>query len=222
MASAARLERAAGAAVRIGVDFDNTLVSYDTLFHRVALEQGVIPADLPRTKLAVREHLRREGREEIWTEMQGTVYGARMSEAQAYAGAIEFLRWASARGIALSIISHKTRHPFIGPKYDLHQAARQWIERSLGAGARPLVDPADVHFELTREDKLRRIAAAACAWYIDDLPEILLAPSFPREVRGVLFDPESYHADQDQAALLRLRSWNEILGHFERECPPAR
>ena len=28
--------------MRIGIDFDNTIVSYDALFHKVAREQGVI------------------------------------------------------------------------------------------------------------------------------------------------------------------------------------
>ena len=34
-------------AVRIGIDFDNTIVSYDVLFYKVALEQGVIPSNWP-------------------------------------------------------------------------------------------------------------------------------------------------------------------------------
>src|SRR3954469_4930214 len=104
--------------MRIGIDFDNTLVSYDALFHRVGLEQQAIPADLARNKVAVRDHLRSVGLEPVWTEMQGTVYGARMDEAQAYPGAIDFLHWASHQGIELCIVSHKTRHPFIGPKHD--------------------------------------------------------------------------------------------------------
>jgi hypothetical protein len=196
--------------MRIGVDFDNTLVSYDQLFHRVALDQQVIPADLARTKIAVRDHLRRIGREPVWTEMQGTVYGARMDEAQAYPGAIEFLRWASGKGIELFIVSHKTRHPFIGPKHDLHDAARRWTERHLASA----VDPANVFFELTKEEKLACIGKLGCEYYIDDLPEILLAPDFPGGVRRILFDPEAHHAD---AGLLRMRRWSEILAFFEHE-----
>src|SRR5262245_43078397 len=42
----------------IGVDFDNTIVSYDALFHRIATERDLIPADLPVNKTAVRDHLR--------------------------------------------------------------------------------------------------------------------------------------------------------------------
>lgn len=65
--------------MRLGIDFDNTIVCYDELFHRVALEQGLIPADLPVNKSEVRNHLRRVGKEPLWTEMQGSVYGARMA-----------------------------------------------------------------------------------------------------------------------------------------------
>ena len=198
--------------MRIGIDFDNTLVSYDALFHRVALDQQAIPADLAQTKVAVRDYLRRAGREPVWTEMQGTVYGARMDEAQAYPGAIEFLRWASARGLELRIVSHKTRHPFIGPKHDLHDAARRWVERHL-AGC---VDPASVFFELTQEEKIGRIGAIGCHYYIDDLPEILLAPAFPGEVRRILFDPDAHHAAEP--SLVRMRSWSDILDFFRREC----
>lgn len=196
--------------LRIGVDFDNTLVSYDELFHRVALEQKAIPPDLPRNKIAVRDHLRRAGREPLWTEMQGTVYGARIDEAAAYPGAIEFLRRAAAQGIELCIVSHKTRHPFLGPKHDLHLAARGWVERYLAR----IVDPAAVFFELTKEEKLARIGACRCDYYIDDLPEILLAPGFPKEVSRILFDPESHHTG---SGLKRMSSWAEILEYFTRE-----
>jgi FMN phosphatase YigB (HAD superfamily) len=202
--------------MRIGIDFDNTLVTYDELFHRVALDQQVIPAGLAKTKVAVRDYLRRIDREPVWTEMQGTVYGARMDEARAYPGAIEFLRWACTEGIELCIVSHKTRHPFIGPKHDLHQAARRWIERHLAGKPHPLIAPHSVFFELTKEEKLARIAASGCAYYIDDLPEILLAPGFPARVRRILFDADAHHVAEP--SLTVMRSWNEIRAFFEHEC----
>src|SRR3954463_13809050 len=199
--------------MRIGVDFDNTLVSYDEIFHRVAVEQGAIPADTPPTKLAVRDLLRRDGREAVWTQMQGTVYGARMDEARAYPGALEFLRWATARGIALCIISHKTKHPFVGPRHDLHEAGRRWVAKHLG-GEHALVAAREVFFELTKEEKLARIHACGCDFYIDDLPEILLAPSFPAGVQRLLFDPEGHHPASD--GITYAGSWQEIKDYFQR------
>lgn len=200
----------------IGIDFDNTIVSYDTLFHKVATEQNVVPDTTPRNKIAVRDHLRAIGKENVWTEMQGYVYGARMDEAEAYPGVIEFFRWARASGVPLCIVSHKTLHPFIGPKYDLHKAARGWIDTHLVDAQGPLIAPEWVFFELTKEAKWSRIGATGCAWFIDDLPEILLAATFPGQVQRILFDPETHHPDTD--GLTRLGNWGEIRRHFERQC----
>ena len=58
----------------IGVDFDNTIVCYDGVFHRAAVERGLIPPELPVSKGQVRDHLRRLGQEHAWTELQGEVY----------------------------------------------------------------------------------------------------------------------------------------------------
>lgn len=202
--------------MHIGIDFDNTIVSYDALFHKVAVEQGAVPADTPRNKNAVRDRLRHAGREPVWTEMQGYVYGARMDEAAAYDGVLEFMAWARDAGLRLSIVSHKTRYPFLGPRYDLHAAARGWIEHHLLAGGRTLIDPRRVHFELTKEEKLARVAAEGCDWFIDDLPEILQARDFPGTARPLLFDPDGHHPAL--AALNRMAAWRDIRAHFERLC----
>jgi len=202
--------------MRIGLDFDNTIVSYDALFHKVAVERGAIPADLPGTKIAVREYLRASGREDLWTEMQGHVYGARMDEAAAYPGALEFLKWAAGQA-AVFIISHKTRYPFAGARHDLHQAARSWVERHLKDGELALVRPENVFFELTQKEKIERIRTTACRYYVDDLPEILLSPDFPADAERILFDPEGHH--RGNAGPLRpARSWQDLLRYFRQEC----
>ena len=89
------------------------------------------------------------GKEDVWTEMQGYVYGARMAEAEAYPGVIEFMQWARENSIELCIVSHKTRHPFIGPAYDLHAAARDWIKLNLGAFQR-FADAAECRIMLSK------------------------------------------------------------------------
>src|SRR5262245_25183783 len=115
--------------MRIGVDFDNTIVCYDEVFHRVALERGLIPPAVPVKKQAVRDHLRQIGREDDWTEMQGYVYGERMHDARPFPGALDFFRRMVVESIPVCIISHKTRHPYRGPKYDLHATAVGWLEQ---------------------------------------------------------------------------------------------
>lgn len=199
--------------MRVGIDFDNTIVSYDALFHRVALEQGLVPPDLPMSKVSVRDYLRRINKEDLWTEMQGYVYGARMDEAATYAGVLEFLRWARHNAIAVAIVSHKTRQPFLGPKYDLHAAARAWVAHHLRDEDGALVEPSSVFFELTKEAKLARIGGLGCTHFVDDLPEILLAEGFPQGTDRILFDPDNHHADAP--GFVRMRRWQELKAYFE-------
>lgn len=186
--------RLASAALRVGVDFDNTIVCYDEVFHRVALERELIPASTPVNKQAVRDHLREIGREDDWTQMQGYVYGERMGDAQAFPGVLDFFSRMVSQQIPVCIISHKTRHPYKGPKYDLHASALGWLEQN------GFFDPSqiglarsDVYLELTLADKLARIGQAGCTHFIDDLPELLGEPAFPESVQRVLFDPADAH-----------------------------
>ena len=158
----------------IGIDFDNTIVSYDALFHKVGYERGWLGVEVPINKSDVRNYLRRAGREDDWTEMQGYVYGARMAEAAMFPGVKEFLRACRAAGHAVSIISHKTRAPFRGEQYDLHRAAIDWLEQQgFFAEADLGLKRENVFFELTKEAKLGRISAQHCTHFIDDLPEFL-------------------------------------------------
>jgi len=200
--------------MRIGLDFDNTIVSYDALFHKVAREQNLVPPEISANKLAVRDYLRKNDQEHRWTEMQGYVYGARMDEAEAYSGVIEFIRQASAAGHLLAIVSHKTAHPFLGPKYDLHAAARLWIDHHLMSEGGRLIPELQVFFELTKQEKLVRIADFACDVFIDDLPEILLADEFPRTTERLLFDPEQHHTATVNPALKLFSSWAGITGYL--------
>lgn len=194
--------------MRLGIDFDNTIVCYDALFHRVAREDGVIPAELPVNKSDVRNHLRAVGKEHVWTEMQGRVYGPRMAEASPFPGVLDFFRLCRTLRIPVFIISHKTRRPFAGEPHDLHAAAWAWLAHQ------GFLDPHHtgltrdhVFFELTKQAKLERIAACACTHFIDDLPELLAEPSFPSGVVRWLFDPN--HLYSTESRFTRITAWSQ-------------
>lgn len=193
----------------IGVDFDNTIVCYDQAFHSVTLERGLIPAELPATKGSVRDYLRQIGREDEWTELQGHVYGARMLDASPFPGVLEFFSRCKQRRIDVCIISHRTRYPFRGPIYDLHQAAQAWLEtygfyHPSGIG----ISRQQVFFEFTKQEKLDRIKMVGCTHFVDDLPELLLEPGFPEGVERILFDPSDTYASDHR--FCRVTSWKEI------------
>lgn len=194
----------------VGVDFDNTIVCYDTAFHLAACERGLIPAELPPLKEQVRDYLRSTGREDDWTELQGFVYGARMETVSPFSGAASCIRGLVERGEEVFIVSHKTRHPYRGTRYDLHEAARRWLDTSgflIAAG----LTPERTFFEFSREEKLRRIATLGCTHFIDDLPEILTAPQFPKSAAPLLFAPLSATAS---TGLTRFDSWAGIAAYF--------
>jgi hypothetical protein len=206
----------------IGIDFDNTVVCYDTLFHQVALEMGEIVPEVPVAKEAVRDYLRAQGREERWTWMQGYVYGARILEAPPFPGVVEFIRDMVLTGIPLCIISHKTVTPYAGEPYDLHQAARSWLENYLIVGDHAGGLSRDkVYFLPTKAQKLARIGEVGCSHFIDDLPEFLAEADFPQGVEKLLFDPaNSQHSSgKGDADVTSFRSWREIAGYFRAKLP---
>jgi hypothetical protein len=200
--------------MRIGFDFDNTIVSYNRLFHKIAREQDAIPDGVPVNKLAVRDYLRAADRENIWTEMQGYVYGARMGEAEAYPNVIPVMLSLKKAGHTLAIISHKTKHPYLGKQYDLHNAARGWIHQSLIEEGELLIPDEHIFFELTQNDKLERIGKFDCDVFIDDLPEIFLAEAFPAKAKRFLFDPEENHRDANLPNINRVASWANFESHL--------
>jgi hypothetical protein len=203
--------------MRIGIDFDNTIACYDGVFHTAALERGLIPADLGRDKNSVRDHLNGSGRKDDFTELQGYVYGARMDLVSPYPGFADFVAAASQAGHELFVVSHKTRHPILGPQHDMHAAARGFLtDRGLMGAATEQIDPANVFFELTKDDKVARARQLACDIFIDDLPEILGMAGFPDGMRKILFDPENQFAGQ-AGGFDRRASWVEIAAELARE-----
>src|SRR5688572_26563273 len=106
----------------VGVDFDNTVVSYDQLFYRLAVDRRLIPPGVEANKRHVRDYLRRCGREGEWIELQGSAYGGAMRDAVPFPGIREFFTRCHSSGVTIYIISHRTRFPFKGPQCDLHQA----------------------------------------------------------------------------------------------------
>jgi hypothetical protein len=200
----------------IGIDFDNTIICYDTVFHEVAFKAGLIPHDLPAGKNYIRNHLRETGKEDLWTEMQGLVYGDKIIEAESYPGVDDFLYYCKLKNIPTCIVSHKTRHPYRGPKYDLHEAGYKWLQAKEFLHEEKFgISSHQVYFELTKEEKIQRIVSLECTHFIDDLPEILLADGITGNIKKILFDPAG--DIHDLSGIERKRSWFEILEFFKTE-----
>lgn len=203
--------------MRIGIDFDNTLITYDDVFRATALSRGLIDAGFGRrSKQAIRDHIRLlPGGEIAWQRLQGQVYGKGVVDAAMFAGAGEFLARCRRQELPVVIVSHKTEYGHYDPdRVNLRQAALDWMAahglfRDYGLSA------GDVFFEATRAEKLERIAALSCTHFIDDLEEVLTDPGFPAGVARILL---ANGAEASCAGpYVACHSWREVEEHlFER------
>ncbi len=159
---------------KLGLDFDNTLINYDLIFYETAREFKLIPKDIKKSKNAVRNYLINKNEEKKFTELQGEVYGSKIINAEQSPGMFEALKFIQDKGYELAIVSHKTKNPIIGPKYNLHKSALSWLEKNKFFDKEGLfMNKNNVFFEPTKEEKVKRIEYIGCTHFIDDLPSIL-------------------------------------------------
>lgn len=171
--------------VRIGIDFDNTLVGYDALFARLARERRWLSRGA-KSKAAVKSALiEKDGHDRRWQRLQADAYGHRILEARAFPGALEFIARARRDGHQVYIVSHKSERSHLDPAVRLRDWARLWLKRSGAdlAGGRVL-------FASTRAEKVRMIDRLGLDVFIDDLPEVLAHRGFPARTGRILFKPE--------------------------------
>ena len=174
--------------MRIGLDFDNTIIAYDEVFLSAARARGLVADDFRGTKQAIRDRIRLLPDGELsWQRLQGHVYGKGIEGATMFEGVESFLRRAGTEGCSVLIVSHKTEYGHYDPdRINLREAARDWlIARGLLDGEYG-IPASNVFFEATRAEKLTRIAALGCTHFVDDLEEVLLDPAFPSDVKRIL------------------------------------
>lgn len=199
----------------IGIDFDNTLISYHDVFYDVAVQVGLINTDVIRSKREIRDWVRRSPDGELaWQWLQAIVYGPKIGDAQLVDGVTEFLRLCRKHSVATYIISHKTEYATADETdTNLREAALNWMDlkgffNSDGLG----LQKAHVYFETTRLAKIDRIRSLGCTHFIDDLEETFLEDSFPEYVEKILYAPYSETFEPNRVK--SIKSWTEIIHYF--------
>lgn len=201
------------AATVIGLDLDNTLVTYDDLFHTLALEQQWVAPDTPKNKRQIRDRIRQTADgEQRWRALQGLAYGSRMHDAALSPGVPEFMIACRTRGVPVYVVSHRTKHAAVDPSgADLHEAALAWMrDRGFFDPQRLGFQPADVWLESTRSAKIARICRLGCTHFVDDLEEVFREPAFPAGVAKILYAADEAVAVPDAGAARVVRNWQGV------------
>lgn len=200
--------------LKIGIDFDNTIACYTPALAKLVDDQNLPIDRVFISKKSISSYCKRQPNGNLrWSELQGALYGDYIQYAKPYQGLKEFLRVLSEASIPFCIISHKTVFPAVGYAYPLQQAAIRWLTVE-GFFDDPTISlhPEQCFFEVTLDEKLKRIEKEGCTHFIDDLIDVLGHGGFPQETERILFN------DRDDAFPCCLE-WGGMFSMIERLKP---
>ena len=173
----------------IGFDFDNTIVNYQLSIKQLAWKHFGISKSENLSKEQLRKRLIGEKGELVWTHFQGELYGPGMQYASPSHGFKRCAYELKKKGYTLKIISHRTKYPYDGKKYNLHKFAKSWVTRNLNYYNKPLFDRSDIFFFQSIDEKISHIKNECCYAFIDDLEKVLDHSLFPPKTIKILYDP---------------------------------
>ena len=193
--------------MRIGIDFDNTLVNYDIIFQSIAEKMGLQNTADPKNRiksylLTIPNGLKN------WKEIQALVYGEYIKDAYYLPDFIEFYNFTRENDIDLFIISYKTKYAHTTKdRVSLHNAANDWIQNKINYFPRE-----NIYFELTMKSKIDRIKSLNLDFYFDDLISVFEHKSFPNHVKKVLFSNQvTAVKDWDSNSFEVVKNWSEAI-----------
>jgi len=202
--------------MRVGIDFDNTIISYDEVFRSVAQDWGLIDDSVSARKQSIRDHIRLLPDGDFkWQRLQGHVYGKGISGACMFEGVDSFLSRCRSEGCTVLVVSHKTKYGHYDSDFvNLREAAINWMDaHGFFHDAGYHIPIENIYFEESRAEKLARIAALDCTCFIDDLEEVLSDPGFPAHVAPILFSGEATVT----SPFASFPIWKDIEEHLFRD-----
>ena len=197
--------------MRIGIDIDNTIICYDRVFAHVAMSQG-FSVHSDASKNDVKKWFHKRDMQQAFTLLQGEVYGKFIDLAILFDGVLAFIDVAKRADCHLFLVSHKTRYPLVGEKFDLHKSASRFlIDNKVISQYNDLgIHPNNVFFEPTLAGKIHRIAALNLDFFIDDLLQVFQHSNFPKKTNFMHFSqdlPKTALTDEFSA----FANWKQIL-----------
>lgn len=193
--------------LRIGLDFDNTVIRYDEVFRRLAARRGWLPRRPALSKEAVKARLiAQDGHDRRWQALQAEAYGKEIMGARLFPGCLAFLRRAARAGHEVFVVSHKSKASHFDPSVKLRDWALRWLRRH----GRGVLRPANVRFAGDRDAKVRQLAALRLDLFIDDLLPVLAHPGFPRRTARLHLCPNG-----GRGGSARVSNWGQATAALD-------
>ncbi len=173
--------------MRIGIDFDNTIINYHYVFHTLACEFSYISADIPKDKEQVKQAIiAHYGNDLHWQELQSIAYGEAIFQAEAFEGVLVALESLKKQGHELFIVSHKSVVSHYDPTVHLREYALDWLTKKFIVNE-ALIHESSLFFLDNLEDKISTITSLELDIFIDDLDLVVLHPNFPKNTIPIGF-----------------------------------
>lgn len=193
--------------MRIGFDLDNTIICYDDCFAELGKEILTDSNEKLFSKTTLKRYLHDLNRHEDFTKIQGKAYGEYIHLAQIYDGFLPFLYELKLNGHECFIISHKTKYPISGSKFNLHEASMNFLKKRDIVNQKGIIET-DVFFEQSIDKKIQKISDLKLDYFFDDLDKIFNHPLFPAYTKKYLFSPTELSATKLNTNVFK--SWGEL------------
>jgi len=191
--------------VKIGIDFDNTIINYHHVFHSLACEFSYISVDTPKDKEQVKQAIiAHYGNDLHWQELQSIAYGKAIFQAEAFDGVLVALESLKKQGHELFIVSHKSVASHYDPTVHLREYALDWLTKSLIVNE-TLIHDTSLFFLDNLEDKISTITNLDLDIFIDDLDLVILHPNFPKKTIAIGFGENKLSTAE------RCHDWQQCL-----------
>ena len=158
--------------IKVGFDFDNTIINYDNLFYEISLKKGLLPKRLGKSKESVKNFLIKNYPIKIWQKIQSEVYSQLIYLAKPNNEIIKLIKYLIKNNIEVFIVSHKTKFPYFGNKINLHKLSLKWIDKNI-LKKKIKIQRKNIFFETTEKKKINKIKKLKLTHFVDDLDKIL-------------------------------------------------
>jgi len=195
--------------MKIGVDLDNTIINYDASIGLAVKSFGIEMGAFPATKRETKQMLVYLQGPNAWTEFQGYLYGQYLysGNIRAFDGCLSCLKNLVELGFEIEVVSHKTIHPVLGPKYQLRDIAKAWLTAHgfFNCDRGPVKN---INFCSSQHSKIKYINKSSFDFFIDDLAEVIDQISVKRS--KILFNDNGQSSSCVQTGTIAVEHWKLI------------